>query len=65
MGRRPLCHEPVMTCATATVRICAAHNDLSAAMDRYDTRSDLCLTAMDILEACNDLSTIADLYNPE
>jgi len=50
-----------MTYATTITRICAAPDNLSAAGDRYDTRNNLCLTTMDILEAFNDLSTIKDL----
>jgi len=54
-----------MTFATTITRICAAHDNLSAAMNHYDSRNDLCLTIMDISEACNNLSTITDLYKPE
>jgi len=50
-----------MTYATTTTRICVAPDNLSAAKDHYDTRNNLCLTTMDILEAFNDLSTIKNL----
>jgi len=50
-----------MTYATATTDICTAHNDLSAIIDRYDTRNNLCSTVMATWEACSNLSTAADL----
>ena len=41
--------KPVMTYATTTMRIYVANNNLSAAIDHYDTHNDLCSTIMDIL----------------
>jgi len=52
--------KPVMTYATTTMRIYIAYNNLSAAINHYDTHNDLCSTIMDILWACNNLSTAAN-----
>ncbi|WP_166512521.1 hypothetical protein [Desulfallas thermosapovorans] len=45
-GRRFLV-KPVMTFATTTMSIYVAHDNLSAAMNHYDTHNDLCSTIMD------------------
>jgi len=50
-----------MTYATAITHSYTACGNLSAATDHYGTRNDLCSTIMDTLEACNDLSTAANL----
>jgi len=52
-----------MTCATTIVSICAAQDNLSADLNHYDTSNDLCSTIMDILLACNNLSTAANQRN--
>lgn len=38
-----------MTYATATMRPCIAHDNLSATADHYGTHNDLCLTSTDTL----------------
>jgi len=49
-----------MTYATATMNLCVANNNLSAAIDHYKTHNDLCLTGMDTYRACDSLSTAAN-----
>ena len=49
-----------MTYATATMNLCAANDNLSAAIDHYKTHNDLCLTDMDTYRACDNLSTAAN-----
>jgi len=50
-----------MTYATAITHSYTACGNLSANTNHYGTRNDLCSTIMDTLEACNDLSTAANL----
>ena len=51
-----------MTYATAITRPYTAHDNLSAAVDRYRTRDDLCSTDMDTYGAYSNLSTTIDPY---
>ncbi len=50
-----------MTFAPATMHPCIAHRNLSATIDHYGTHDNLSPTTMTTLEACNDLSTTANL----
>jgi hypothetical protein len=53
-----------MTYATATTNPCIARCNLSATTDHYGTHDNLCLTIIDTLEACSNLSATANLQNP-
>ena len=50
-----------MTYAAAAMNLCIAHCNLSAAIDHYETHSNLCSTILSTLETCGNLSTAADL----
>jgi hypothetical protein len=52
--------EPAVTCAAATTNLCVAHCNLSATIDHYKARDNLCSTTMSPWETCGDLSTAAD-----
>jgi len=52
-----------MTLAPTTISICATQDNLSAAMNHYDTYNDLCSTIMDTILACNNLSAAANQRN--
>lgn len=49
-----------MTCAPAITYLFVAHGNLSAAVDHYEMRDDLCLTETTTLGASGSLSTTGD-----
>lgn len=49
-----------MTYATATMNLCVANDNLSAAINHYKTHNDLCLTDIDTYRAYDSLSIAAN-----